>query len=60
MTHLDAFQYELQPKTRLLLDLLYLHLAELLQFPAEPERREEGVLAGERNQRGARQRFVDV
>lgn len=39
---------------------LYLHLAELLQFPAEPERREEGVLAGERNQRGARQRFVDV
>lgn len=32
---------------------LYFHLAELLQFPAEPERREEGVLAGECNQRGA-------
>lgn len=25
------------------------HLAELLQLPAEPERGEEGVLAGERN-----------
>lgn len=36
------------------------HLAELLQLPAQPEGGEEGVLAGQRNQGGAWQRFVDI
>lgn len=39
---------------------LVLHRAELLQLPAELEGREEGVLAGEGDERGAGQGLVDV
>lgn len=39
---------------------LVLHCAELLQLPAELERREERVLAGEGNERWADQGLVDV
>lgn len=39
---------------------LVLHRAELLQLPAELEGREEGILAGEGNERRAGQGLVDV
>ena len=39
---------------------LVLHLAQLLQLPAELEGGEEGVLAGQGDERGRRQGLVDV
>lgn len=43
-----------------LLPELVLHLTELLQLPAQPERREDGVLAGQGDEGRAGQGLVDV
>lgn len=37
-----------------------LYLTELFEFPTQPERREDGILAGQRDERRGGQGFVDV